>query len=63
MKSRRALLVLAVVSSSLFLAVPSADAQECADDDYSASCRSQRQCEQMRDRLESKGLHIMSCTQ
>ncbi|MGH9195816.1 MAG: hypothetical protein ACRD1T_08760 [Acidimicrobiia bacterium] len=63
MKARRALLVVAVVGSSLFLTAPSADAQYCADDDYSASCRAQRQCESMRDELERKGIYLISCTQ
>jgi hypothetical protein len=63
MKSRRALLTLAVVGSSLFLSVPSADAQYCEDDDYSTSCQAQRNCERQQAQFERLGLHIISCTQ
>jgi hypothetical protein len=64
MKSRRALVILAVVGSGLFLTAPSANAQYCADDDYSTSCRAQRQCEENRAQLESMGLHgVILCTQ
>ena len=63
MKVRRVAMVLAVVGSSLFLAAPTANAQECADDDHSASCQSQRECERRQAQFERLGLHLISCTQ
>ena len=64
MEARRTVLVLSILGSSLFLTAPNASAQYCADDDYSVSCRAQRECEKTRENLSIiRGVDLVSCTQ
>lgn len=63
MRVKKAILVVALVGSSLFLTAPAGHAQYCEADDYSASCKAQRQCERNREKLGRLGDILISCTQ